>query len=166
MDPSIQPSPIEQQLVRFALEHDGEFRVAASYLREAINTGEASVPEKGPITKGSALLEILEAKERLTGAISEQEAELAESLANDKIAALRCSLGVEKMVTPDEGREPAIRTYKLDRTTGDQELVSEQPIADDGLKDAKAPRLKMVRRGLPDGKTVGEALDIPDNSTD
>lgn len=71
-DRGAQLGSLEQQLIRFAMENDGQFRISAAQLREAINTGEVDVPGKGPLSKGAALLEILEKKERITGSSSDR----------------------------------------------------------------------------------------------
>jgi hypothetical protein len=85
---SAQLSPLEQQLLRFALEKDGQFCVSAAQLREAINTGEVDIPGKGPFSKDSALLEILETKAQKIGSSTAQENDLAEQICARMLANL------------------------------------------------------------------------------
>ena len=88
-DRGTQYDELEQQLVRFALENDGEFCVSATQLREAINTGEVDIPGKGPLSKDSALLDILGNKERITGGSSGKEVELAQRITEGVLARVR-----------------------------------------------------------------------------
>jgi hypothetical protein len=62
-------------------------------------------------------------------------------------------------MNPVEGNEPRkIRISKVDVQTGERAPAGETEIK---AGELKLPKLQAVRRTLPDGKTVGDALEIP-----
>jgi|688.fasta_scaffold2687387_1 hypothetical protein len=86
-------STLEQNLLRFAMANDGRFAISAAQLRQAITTGSVDAPGKGPFSKSTALLEILEVKERLTGVSLPEEVGLARQIVEAKLAQVKGSLG-------------------------------------------------------------------------
>ncbi len=78
--PRVDITAVEQSLLRFALGHEDEFCFTKEQLREAISRGSVEIPGKGTLSRESALLDILEVKERAIGTSTASESAFARKL--------------------------------------------------------------------------------------